>query len=215
MKKNLGRILPLPALLAGALAVLPARLRADANDSLDIDSPWTEIEESRSTQTPETILLSWPAPSRTAARALIEKYGPPDAYDTHELVWHRNGPWDRTMIFDHATWSSRADKNKDGDFLMQTVGYAVPPEKRQELRRFDPGLAFNPETGELSSKSASEGANFLALNLADEIVRGRRTVAEARRFYRYARDLQLSGKSSPYNDGLMFRVRLTSLDYPQ
>jgi|GEM_PF-1389596 len=219
MRKILRRAAPSLVLLAAALvslASLPPRSAADPtdpNESPDIDSPWTEVHEGPQPRTPQTSIQYWPSVARATARALIAKYGPPDAYGPNALVWHRNGPWNRTVIYGRATTYPRFDKEQE--ILKQVIVYRVPVEKEDALHRFDRRLQINPTTGELSFQSARESTNFLALNLADEIVRGERTVAQARRFFRYTEQLALSGKSSKYTDGFLFRVRMSSLDYPQ
>ena len=46
--------------------------------------------------------------------------------------------------------------------------------------------------------------NFLALNLADEIATGKRSVEEARDFYARVETLSRAGKSSAYTENLLF-----------
>lgn len=216
MKTILGRAAPSLALLAAALFSLismPPRGSANPNESPDIDSAWTETSEAPTAQTPETIIRLWPDLSRKTARALIGKYGPPDAYGPNALAWRRNGPWDKTVVYGRSTRYARVDKERE--ILRQIIAYRVPDDKLEDLRRFDRRLVVDEVATEISFQSARESTNFLALNLADEIVHGRRTVAQARRFFRYTEELTLSGKSSKYTDGFLFRVRLTSLDYPQ
>ena len=216
MKTILKRVAPYSVLIAAALLALAARLpraSANPNETPDVDSPWTETRASAAPRTPEAAIRYWPEIARLTARALIGKYGPPDSYGPNALVWRRNGPWNKTVLYGRATTYPRFDK--DQEILKQVIGYRVPEEKEEELLLFDPRLVINRASGELSFQSARESTNFLALNLADEIVRGRRSVAQARRFFLYAEDLRLSGKSSKYEDGFLFRVRLSSLDYPQ
>jgi hypothetical protein len=88
----------------------------------------------------------------------------------------------------------------------------VPETKRAALRRFDARVAFDPETGELSAQSESERFNYLALNLADEIVNGKRTADQAKDFYLKTSRLAASGKSSPYMDGFLFPLSARAAD---
>jgi len=81
--------------------------------------------------------------------------------------------------------------------------------KRHRLRRpvlFPYGSSTYADGPDLAARSNSEELNRLCLNLADDIARGRRTPAEARRFYRRTLSLALSGKSSPYMERLVFPV---------
>lgn len=152
--------------------------------------------------TPETIIRHWPAAERAAAGALIEKYGRPAQFDRHALVWFNNGSWKRTIVYRKGL--HRAAKGPDTDFLQQTVGYIVPNDKIAELKRFDSRIEVTPSAGELTFTSDREATNLLALNLADEIVVGKRSVAGARAFFAKTSRLAASGKSSPYSDKLRF-----------
>src|SRR3989339_895773 len=88
--------------------------------------------------------------------------------------------------------------------LEQTVHYRVPLSKFEELSRFDSRVVANRSRNELASISDSEKMNFLALNLADEIVIGWRNAAEARFLHDQVSKLAQSGKSSPHLEGLQF-----------
>jgi hypothetical protein len=213
MNTNFGLVLSSLVLLAGAVALLPTRTRANPNETPDIDSPWREIRVDQKTGTPETVIRRWPEFSQKTARVLIAEYGSPDAYASNSLMWRRNGSWSRTVLFGRSQTYPRADRQPE--ILMQVVAYRVPASKTAELSRFDRRLRVDRQNGELSFQSARESTNFLALNLADEIIRGVRTVPQARRFLRDAEILRRSGKSSRYMDRLLFQVRRTSLDYPE
>ena len=152
--------------------------------------------------TPETILQNWPGRSRSAARALISRYGEPSRFDADSLAWDDNGPWRKTVVHRKAprgAWSLHA-----GDVVEQSIAYAVPDDKVADLARFDRRVRFDKGSGTLSSLSESENRNYLAVNLADEIVGGKRSPAQARSFYRRTVDFAASGKSSAYLDGFVF-----------
>ena len=84
---------------------------------------------------------------------------------------------------------------------IETQGDAVKPVDRSKTRVLVPA---DPARAELTSLAGSEEVNYLVLNIADEIVNGKRTVGDAKAFR--ARILRLldSGKSSPYLLGLLF-----------
>ncbi len=88
--------------------------------------------------------------------------------------------------------------------MEQTIGYRVPVEKVDDLKRFDRRIGVNESKGQLSSRGESEALNFLALNLADEIVTEKRSVEKARDFYLKTERLSKAGKSSAYMDGFRF-----------
>ncbi|MDD5304050.1 MAG: hypothetical protein PHS14_13195, partial [Elusimicrobia bacterium] len=70
--------------------------------------------------------------------------------------------------------------------------------------RFDKGIEADAKEGRLTASSDDESENFLALNLADEVLKGRRTPREASDFRQNAFRLRDAGKSSPYFDRLLF-----------
>jgi hypothetical protein len=181
-----------------AAVVLPCVLFAQA-----FDAPVEGAEETA--RTPQTAIQSWPTPTRTLARRMISKYGVPDRFGEHALYWYDNGPWRRTVVYRDSLTRSFLRKNKD--FLEQSVGYQVSVDDVETLKRFDKGVGIDANTGELTSRSESEALNFLALNLAVEILTHARSVDDARDFYRKTRRLALAGKSSPYFEGLAFEVQ--------
>lgn len=155
-------------------------------------------------ETPESIIMRWPPRSRNAAGLLLEKYGTPDQFDRNTLVWFNNGEWKKTIVRRNISHRDPTGKNKD--YLEQTVGYLVPADKVADLKRFSPMIEVSATAGELTFASESESRNRLALNLADEIVTGKRGVADARALFLKTTRLAASGKSSPYLDALRFEV---------
>lgn len=155
-------------------------------------------------ETPESIVMRWPPRTRNAAGLLLEKYGTPDQFDRNALVWFNNGEWKRTVV--RRTVARRDPAGKNRDYLEQTVGYLVPADKVADLKRFSPMIEVSTTAGELTFASESESKNRLALNLADEIVTGKRGVADARAFLLKTTRLAAAGRSSPYLDTLRFEV---------
>ena len=151
----------------------------------------------------ETVVEIWPPAQRATARALIDKYGRPAQYDSHALAWFNNGIWKRTVVY---RYGLRGGKHRDREFLQQTVGYIVPADKIEALKKFDQRLEVSQTAGEMTFTSDREATNLLALNLADEIVTGKRTVASARAFFLRTSLLSAAGKSSPYRRDLRFGV---------
>ncbi|HAM35131.1 MAG TPA: hypothetical protein DEB40_00265 [Elusimicrobia bacterium] len=199
-----------------ALVVAAPRLNLSAQSGMrsaaDIER---KTHPSASARTAETIIRDWPERARGAARAMIEKYGKPNRGSADALVWYNNGPWQKTVVYRRA-WPQSAATRED-DFLEQTIAYQVPNDKINALKRFDPRLSVNKIRAELSCRSESESANFLALNLADEIVVNKRSVESARDFCLKTRRLARSGKTSPYLEGFLFEMfndRSSGPEYP-
>ena len=155
--------------------------------------------------TPETVIRNWAMAQQVTARAMIAKYGQPSRWNEAALTWTHNGPWEKTVVY--RRWWPRFLGKRDKDCLEQAIAYRIPAEKVDELKRFDRRLSVDASHNLLSSRSESEPQNFLALNLADEIITEKRGVEEARDFYTKTEKLSRSGKSSAYMDGLLFPNR--------
>jgi hypothetical protein len=66
--------------------------------------------------------------------------------------------------------------------------------------------------GEIGARCDREEANILALNLADEIATGKRSVEEARKLYGEQVVALAKGKQASYTKELNFRSRFTAAD---
>jgi hypothetical protein len=147
------------------------------------------------------VLDRWSQPSADAAKRLMDQYGPPDDATPNKLTWQAKGPWRRTIVWNRPQVYRTP---RDFDLLVQTVRYPVTREQAAELVAFSQALIVNVERGEISSRASREELNFLNLNLADEVVRGLKTIEEAQVAYKRVIDLSAAGKSSPYLAGLRF-----------
>lgn len=152
----------------------------------------------------EKLIDGWPSRSRSAARITMARYGMPDEVGEDAMVWRANGPWKRTTVHRRA-WLRYAF-GAEPDCVENTVAYEVPTRSLEDLSRFDGRVTADPARAELSSRAGNESVNYLILNLADEIVNGKRTVAEAKAFRARILRLADSGKSSPYLAGLLFET---------
>ena len=151
-----------------------------------------------------SMIKSWPVNTRVMARHLIDKYGPPDAQTDARLVWNDHGQWSQIRLFREGDSDNFPTTHLN--IVENTIDYDVPQDKAGELIKFDPAIDVNRLSGTLSVRSDSEEANILALNLADEIVRGKRDVDSARDFMRATLRKSMAGKSSKYMDHLLFPV---------
>ena len=137
----------------------------------------------------------WGSLPHMAARQMIEEYGPPQLIFADRLVWTEQRPWKRISVLD----SSSAP-------LEQAVSYAGPVSRLREPVRLPHGAVASAGQRELVARSNSEELNRLCLNLADDIAKGKRSRAEAWRFYLRTVELTVAGKSSPYMRRLLFEV---------
>jgi hypothetical protein len=179
-------------LSAAAATAWPAWQWQDARDILGSD---------KTTQA-QAVISAWPTYSSLAALAMMEEYGPPDELDDIHLAWSSNGPWLRIVVYKTATWPYTSE-----DILEQSVGYEVPQERWPALAGFGHGLAYDARSSELTSRSSSEEMNFLALNLADDIAKGKMSPEAADRLYAQITAESMAGRSSRYMRGLLFATR--------
>jgi hypothetical protein len=150
----------------------------------------------------DTIIARWPESSQKAAREMIQKYGPPNTVNEDVVCWKNNGPWKETKVFGQTT-PHEFPMHHD-DCLVQVISFKAPPDKADELAQFDGSIWVHRTEGELAAKCDKEENNFLALNLANEIITGKRTVDDARAFLAQTAMEAKQGKQSSYTQGLMF-----------
>ena len=149
-----------------------------------------------------SVVAAWPAKTRKAAQALIQKYGPPDGVTDRMLVWNDKDQWKEVAVYRDVVIHSKPMPHQD--FVENTIVYQVPESKVADLIKFDHSLVIDETRGTLASHCGSEGSNTLALNLANEIVTGKRDVASAQDFLKSTLMKSMAGKSSPYMEKLMF-----------
>ena len=149
----------------------------------------------------ETILAGWKSKPAEVARTMITKYGQPQEATANVLIWRNNGPWKRTVLINEEIPHEFPIPHVD--VLEQVIDYRVDPEKFDELAEYDGSVIVERTRGEISARCDKEEANFLALNLANDIVTGEKDVAEARAFYAEA---VIEKKHPEYMQGLVFEV---------
>jgi hypothetical protein len=150
-------------------------------------------------------IKSWTEASQMAAKEMMDKYGKPNETTPHMLVWYNNGPWKKTTIYDIE--SKHIFPVDHTDVMEQVIDYKVPTSKFSALAAYDGSVSVHKTDGEISAKCDFEGANFLALNLANDVITGKKTVQAARDFYTMAiKEFVLEKKISPYMKSFQFIV---------
>lgn len=155
-----------------------------------------------SSKTVEGVIEDWPKKPRKTAKKLLEKYGNPDEATTQRLIWHYNGPWKRTVL--HRSGPTHHFPIPHSDYLEQYIDYHVPPEKFDDLARYDGSVHAHRTRGELGAACHTEQANILALNLAHDVITERRTVEGAREDYAAIMMKGKTGRSPEYMQRLQF-----------
>ena len=88
--------------------------------------------------------------------------------------------------------------------LQQTINHSVPIDKMDDLGRFDGSVTFDRTQGTMSARCDKEANSFLALNLANDIITGKKTVEQARNAYGDMVKEKMNGGNPPYMQGLTF-----------
>ncbi len=154
--------------------------------------------------TVETLIEGWPNAPKRGAHQMLEQYGPPNEATPTKLFWYRAGPWKRIIVTsDVVTHNFPAPHS---DFLTQYIDYQVPPEKFDEIARFDGSCLLDRTSGEVAARCDSEAANTITLNLMHDIVTGKTVVEEARKTFGEIMVAYTMGRSAPYAEGLQFTV---------
>jgi hypothetical protein len=149
----------------------------------------------------ERLIAGWKQKPQEVARQMLAKYGVPHEATAVRLIWHNTGPWKRTELVNEEIPHNFPKPHPD--MLLQAIDYHVPPQKYDALAEYDGSVSAERTKGELAARCDMEEANFLALNLAHEVVTGVQSVAEARQFYAEAmRDKQ----HLEYLQGFRFQV---------
>jgi len=150
------------------------------------------------------MVASWPMDTKKAAKMVMTKFGAPDEATASMLVWHNKGPWKR--IIASRTMTTHKFPAMHPDSVEEFVDYRVPLDKYDDLARFDGSVNVDRTRGEISARCDADTHNFLALNLAHDIIVGKRSVANARAFYGMAVKMEKEKmKIHPYMMRLNFQ----------
>ncbi|HJR93351.1 MAG TPA: hypothetical protein VJ938_12985 [Acidimicrobiia bacterium] len=150
------------------------------------------------------IIAGWPEESREAARLVLDARGEPDEMTDSLLVWHEAEPWKRLVasrqFYEHSFPAPHID------CVESIIDYRVPVAMYTALAEFDGSVVAERTAGEISARCHDEQANYLALNLADEIVNRKRSVEDARAYYAKEFLDARRGQPTPYMEGLRFQA---------
>jgi len=161
--------------------------------------------------TTSAMVAAWPAKQRETVALMIAKYGEPTVTGDRMLEWYGTGPFVKTSIARDEVAHNFPMAHVD--YLTQTVKHRVPADKLAALNEYDGSVYFHRTRGELSAQCDVEEMNLLALNLAHDVIIGKRTPADARAFYaKTAMAFKQGDKSSPYVQGLLFQSEPNAAD---
>ena len=155
-------------------------------------------------------MKTWPMSSQMAVKEQMDLYGNPDEVTPTLVIWHNNGPWKKTMI-------SKMESNHDfpkthKDCMEQSLNHKVPLDKYDELAHFDGSVTVDRTQGTLAARCDKQENNFLALNLAHDVITGKKTVEEARKAYGEMIKMAMDGNKPDYMKKLMFSPDMNAAD---
>lgn len=153
-------------------------------------------------QDASVIIQDWPDTAKKSAKAMIEKYGDPDEKTESMLIWENTGPFTHTIVYREEIQHDFPMPHKD--VLEQVVNYDVPVDKYDDLAEFDGSVIVERTRGTMAARCDKEGANLLALNLANDVIKGTKSVEQARQSYADAIMMMLKGEEVPYMKSVMF-----------
>ena len=153
---------------------------------------------------------SWPEASKMAVDEITAKYGKPDGVTADELTWLKKGVWNKICV--SKMESKHSFPIEHTDMMQTTINYDVPEDKMDDLGKFDGSVTFDRTQGTMSARCDKEGNNFLALNLANDIVTGKKTVESARKTYGDIIKLKMKGGNPLYMAKLTFAPKSNTAD---
>ncbi|MEO5567911.1 MAG: hypothetical protein ABIR92_05435 [Gemmatimonadaceae bacterium] len=163
----------------------------------------------------EKMMMDWPQASKDAAMFMTKKYGAPAGMTADMIMWGKTGPWKRTIVYKMEY--AHDFPMPHTDVMQQWIDYRVPPHHFNDLAWYDGSVVAERTAGEISARCDKEAANFLALNLTDDIVKGRMSVNRARKMYMDQIMAMKAMKPAPYTEGFRFTVPMggtSDADHP-
>jgi hypothetical protein len=98
------------------------------------------------------------------------------------------------------------------DYLEQFIDYRVPLELFSRLAEYDGSVVVNRTRGEIAARCGGMRMNFVAINLAHDIISGKRTVAQARDEYGRLYSAYKRGEKPPYTQAFQFALKGNTAD---
>lgn len=199
------------ALLAALGCEAPGEDRARTRDAMREEKPWTKQHRLRQQAPPaerdafeDRALSGFEGKAQEAARVMIARYGRPDEASESRLIWHGKGPWKELIVYREEVRHEWPMPHTD--VLESVIPYRVPADRFDDLAMFDGSVIAERTKGTLAARCDKEEMNFLALNLANDIVEGKKSVEEARRFYEETAKAFKEGKKHETTQKLLFRI---------
>lgn len=157
-----------------------------------------------------SLTTGWPQASITAAREMIEKHGDPQEVTSEELIWRNVAPFKKIVV--HKTVYNHKFPLLHQNSLEHVVDYRAPVAKIDDIWRYNGSVVLDRTKGEMSSFSNTEAGNILALNLAHDVMIGKRGSENARVTYGKETLDYLNGKKTAMTQVLTFGGQYETAD---
>ena len=145
----------------------------------------------------------WPESAKKAVKEMTDKYGEPSGSMPTQLVWTNKGPYKEIILLNEEYEHDFPVMHKD--CLEHVVAYKVPVDKIGDLAKFDGSVIVDRTRGTLGARCDTEAHNLIALNLANDIITGKKSVDEARQAYADIVKEEKDGKKPAYTQTLQFK----------
>ncbi len=147
-------------------------------------------------------VYNWPKSCQMAVEEITKKYGKPNGIMADELIWTNAGVWKKISIT--KVESKHNFPIEHTDMMQTTIMYKVPQTKMDELAMFDGSIVIDRTQGTISVRCDKEANNFLALNLANDIITNKISVEQARLAYGNIIKQKMRGENPEYMEKLIF-----------
>lgn len=151
------------------------------------------------------VTASWPETAKNTAKEIVQKYGAPDMVGSGLLVWNNKGPY--VWIQVNRTEVPHNFPGPHKDVLDIAIPYKVPAAMHTKLAEFDGSAVAMRTKGLLVASCFKEGLDILILNLANDVVAGKKTPEQARLAFGEIATGMMNGAKNPYTDALQFKVQ--------
>lgn len=152
----------------------------------------------------------WSEASLKAVEELKGKYGAADETTDSRMIWFNKGPFKEIIVYAEAIQHDFPMPHKD---VMESVlNYQVPPNKFDDIAMFDGSISIDRTRGTMSAMCDKEANNFLALNVAHDIIKNVRTPMQARAFFAKTVMAAKDGNMSPYMKKIGFDKMSNTMD---
>lgn len=161
--------------------------------------------------TVEQCTANWPAVSQKAAKEMVGKYGQPNGMTPTRLVWTDKDSFKEIILLNEAIQHDFPMPHKD--CLEHVVEFKVPTDKVGELAEFDGSIIVDRTRGTIGARCDTEAHNLLALNLAYDVINGKKNAEQARKEYgEIAMSMKKTGTTPDYAAKLNFQPMPNSGD---